>query len=398
MTQPADARRVGPIGNWIQLMRICFVTNFIPPYRTTFYEKLCHGSPHDWLIVRGRVLGETGRPEYGGTLSFPIADVRNVERRCGPAMLRFQKGALAAVRAHRPDVVLLLGQVSALTNWLLLAWARLTGRRVVMWACGWEPEGKGRVSLAVKHWLMRLHFNRADRILLYSTKGGEYLARAGVKRELMTVCHNGIEVDHLLAEEPEIVRAAAELRQAQVTGNGLVFLYVGGLLADKRVDLLLDAFSRVRCRHHEAVLWIVGDGPEAAALKAQAAAAANSGVTFFGRIVEGVDKFFAAADVFVLPGIGGLAFNQAMFWRTPCVGSEADGTEDDLLLEGETGFRFKTGDPSSLEAAMEAAAALPAADRQAIGEAARRLIVERSNVSQMVQTFRRAIEALGPGA
>ena len=118
---------------------------------------------------------------------------------------------------------------------------------------------------------------------------------------------------------------------------------------------------------------------------------------FFGRIIDGVDAYFAAADVFVLPGLGGLAFNQAMFWRTPCIGGEADGTEDDLVMDGVTGFRFKPGDADSLRDAMQRALAMQPARRAEMGDAARRVIVERSNVNFMVQMFSRTLETMCAG-
>ena len=36
-------------------MRVCFLTNFITPYRKTFFEKLCANSAYDWLVLRGKV-------------------------------------------------------------------------------------------------------------------------------------------------------------------------------------------------------------------------------------------------------------------------------------------------------------------------------------------------------
>lgn len=379
-------------------MRVCFVTNFIPPYRKTFFEKLCASRRHDWLVLRGRVGRETGRPDYKGKIDAPIQEVDNVERALGPFTLRFQRGALSHVRPHEPDVLVLLGMVGNISNWLLLAWARATGRRVVIWACGWEPQKAGSLSLWVKQKLMRIYFGLAHKCLLYSTKGMNYLASTGVPRHKLEVCFNGIDIDELLANERPIVAEALALRARESDAGDFVFLYVGGLLEEKRVDLLLDAFTSIRAENASAKLWIVGDGPDASRVKAHAAQLQLTGVTFFGRIIEGVDAYFAAADVFVLPGLGGLAFNQAMFWRSPCIGTEADGTEDDLVIEGETGFRFLLDDLASLGSVMHTASRLPAAQLLAMGEKARGVIVERSNVNQMVAIFHRTLDELAtPG-
>jgi len=142
------------------------------------------------------------------------------------------------------------------------------------------------------------------------------------------------------------------------------------------------------------MLWLVGDGPDRMELERHAQALGITRCRFFGRIIDGVDKFFAAADFFVLPGIGGLAFNQAMFWGTPCIGSEADGTENDLVIDGRTGRRFVPGDRDSLKAALCDCAGMGAAQRRIWGNASRDLIIQRSNVSAMVGTFVGCIEDL----
>ena len=375
-------------------MRICFITNFIPPYRKTFYEKLCAGSGHAWLVLRGQVQGETGRPDFRGAIAAPLRQLENFERTLGPFTLRFQKGALAAARSHNPDVLVVLGMAGNLSNWLVMLWARLTGRRVLIWACGWEPQRAGSLSLGAKQVLMRMYYGLAHKCLLYSTKGLDYLALNGVARGRMSVCYNGIEIDGLQADEASILDEARRIRLVQCEGGEFVFLYVGALLEEKRVDLLLAAFDSVYRALPRARLWIVGDGPDATRLQSLARQLAPGSVRFFGRIVDGVDAYFAAADAFVLPGLGGLAFNQAMFWRTPCIGSVADGTEDDLVIEGVTGFRFRAGERESLQSAMLEASRMPDDRRRELGEAAHRVIVERSNVDYMVRTFLHALVEL----
>lgn len=118
------------------------------------------------------------------------------------------------------------------------------------------------------------------------------------------------------------------------------------------------------------------------------------GVRFFGRIVDGVGAYFAAADVVVLPGIGGLALNEAMFWGRPCVVSVADGTEDDLVIDGVTGCRFADGDRGSLALAISRCLDLTADERKRWGDVGRQLIVERSNINRMVETFLTALSEL----
>jgi glycosyltransferase involved in cell wall biosynthesis len=110
-------------------------------------------------------------------------------------------------------------------------------------------------------------------------------------------------------------------------------------------------------------------------------------VIYLGRIIDGVDPYFAAADCFVLPGIGGLALNQAMFWRKTCIVSEADGTENDLVIESETGFRFEKDNLQSLTNAMERRFKSSPSEIEEMSAKSREFIETKSNVNSMVQVF-----------
>ena len=73
-------------------------------------------------------------------------------------------------------------------------------------------------------------------------------------------------------------------------------LLIGRLRAAKRGDQVFELGRSVRQQFPTAVLLLLGDRPEAAALKAQAGA----GVLFGGR-VDDVASYLQAADLFVLP-------------------------------------------------------------------------------------------------
>lgn len=372
-------------------MKVAFVTNFIPPYRRTFYEKLCrNGSDFDWLIIRGST-GEEGRLATVEGVDVPQREVVNAERKLGPFTLRWQGGALAAVRAWRPEILVLLGISGTFSNWALLAWARWHRVPVLMWTCGWEPHAPTSLAFRLKKRIARIYFRAATHLLVYSTKGQRYIEALGVPRARVSVCYNGIETDHLLAREPASLAAARELRERQASPDAELILFVGAMLAQKRLDLLIEAFAAIRRARPQAQLWLVGDGPERAAAERLVARDDIPGVRFMGRIVDGVDAYFAAADVVVLPGIGGLVLNEAMFWGRPCVVSVADGTEDDLVLDGVTGCRFDDGDSTSLGLAIRKCLELTLSERDQLGQHARRLIVERSNVNCMVDTFLTAL-------
>jgi glycosyltransferase involved in cell wall biosynthesis len=374
-------------------MRIAFLTNFIPHYRRTFYEKLCGTSVYDWRVVRS-AQGEPGREAYEGEIAVPGTLVKAVSWRLGSLTIRWQHGALREIQRFNPDFVILLGIPGTLSNWALLFWAKVAGKKIIIWGCGWDPRSHGFIAFWLKRVLSRIYYAFADRHLSYSTKGARYLEALGVAPERIRICYNGLELDGLAERHDAVLRFAHELRSRAVPDGGKLILYVGGWVADKRVDDLLHAFSKIDQTCNHVYLWIVGAGPDRSRLEELSQVLLIKNVRFFGRVGDEIESYFAAADFFVLPGHGGLAFNQAMYWGTPCIVSEADGTEDDLVIDGKTGFRFELGNRDSLLTALNACLRLPAADRERMGQAGRRLIVDRNNINAMVREFQRSIEEL----
>jgi glycosyltransferase involved in cell wall biosynthesis len=377
------------------MKRVALLTNVIPPYRVSLYRKLAHLDGIDLRVLHGAEHEETGRSSVSSDLRLPFATipVMNSERRIGPFTIRWQRGAFKSIRAFTPDVVILLGISGTLTNWIIALWARLRNIRVIMWTCGWEAQKKNSPAYWLKRLLMSIYYLMPHHMLVYSTKARDYMEEIGVPRSRVSVCYNGLETDHLAHGEEKTLRDAEEFRLSQGVGDKTVFLFVGGMLKEKRVDLLLQAFAKLK-RPADTLLWLVGDGPQIGIFRRTASELGFSNVKFFGRIFDGVDTYFAAADFFVLPGLGGLALNQAMMWGVPCICSEADGTEEDLIIDGVTGFRFEPGDVSSLTHTMLKAMRLRRSETHLdMGRKAREIILRRSNVDRMVSEFQSAIRS-----
>lgn len=129
------------------------------------------------------------------------------------------------------------------------------------------------------------------------------LAEIGPDRSAIEVVYNGVDLDRI--------------KNISAATDGYEVLFVGRLIPDKNVDVLLNAFDRVTDQF-DATLGIIGDGPERAALEHRATNLAYSDrVTFLGRL-ESHDRVLAhmhAADTFVSPSTRegfGITFVEAM--------------------------------------------------------------------------------------
>ncbi len=142
-------------------------------------------------------------------------------------------------------------------------------------------------------------------------------------------------------------------------------------------------------------LWIVGDGP--ARLELQTLAGEIYPRAEFPGDQRGSDlqPYFAAADLFVLPGTGGLAVQEAMAYALPVVVAEGDGTQDDLVRP-QNGWQVPPGDVPGLTAVLQQAFSDPARLRS-MGAESYRLAVEEVNIEAMVSVFVRALNQVTAG-
>jgi glycosyltransferase involved in cell wall biosynthesis len=126
-------------------------------------------------------------------------------------------------------------------------------------------------------------------------------------------------------------------------------LFVGNLAPWKGVATLTAALSNL-VEHGERVrLVMYGEGPLADQLRQEAERLPIHLAGFKGK--EAVARAYAAADMFVLPSLReqwGLVVNEALSAGLPVVVSEAVGCGEDLVQEGVTGLRFRTGDADAL--------------------------------------------------
>jgi len=162
-------------------------------------------------------------------------------------------------------------------------------------------------------------------------------------------------------------------------------LYVGRLSAEKNLSALVRAAGMLRART-PVRLVMIGAGPLAASLRAEAGAAGVS-LELPGVIDQtALPSVYAAADAFVLASFTEghpKALLEAMSVGRPCIVSDCDGNRS-LVREGETGLLFDPHRPDALAAAL-ARVLGDAPLAAALGKAARELIVERYDLAALVQ-------------
>jgi glycosyltransferase involved in cell wall biosynthesis len=139
-------------------------------------------------------------------------------------------------------------------------------------------------------------------------------------------------------------------------------------------------------------LIIVGDGPERAALESFAKEIYPSTEFIGAKHGAELKPYFAQADLFVLPGTGGLAVQEAMSYGLPVIVAKGDGTQDDLVRE-KNGWQIPPEDYDALLAAMKNALSDIARLRE-MGKESFRIVSEEINIQKMADVFVTALNSI----
>jgi glycosyltransferase involved in cell wall biosynthesis len=146
-------------------------------------------------------------------------------------------------------------------------------------------------------------------------------------------------------------RRNESLRDYLLQDGSVLLLSVGRLSNEKRIDVLLDAFGRLRERTPEARLAIVGDGPARAGLEQTA----PEGVTFMGELRgDGLAQAYASCDIFCFPSTTdtfGQVILEASASALPVVAADTGGAPE-LVRHRTTGLLFRPDDPAALADAL----------------------------------------------
>jgi glycosyltransferase involved in cell wall biosynthesis len=136
----------------------------------------------------------------------------------------------------------------------------------------------------------------------------------------------------------------------------------------------------------------VGDGPERAALESFAKEIYPSAEFIGAKHGAELKPYFAQADLFVLPGTGGLAVQEAMSYGLPVIVAKGDGTQDDLVRE-KNGWQIPPEDYDALLAAMKNALSDIARLRE-MGKESFRIVSEEINIQKMADVFVTALNSI----
>jgi len=363
-------------------------------YRKPFFEKLAAVPGLSLSVFAGQPLLGEGLQTVEALEIAHYWRTRNCYFRGTAGWVCWQSSVLAWLRDFDPDVLIVEANPRLLSNWLAIRWMKRRKRPVLGWGLG-ELNRSGLPGLRYARGMIARRLVRGmNAMIAYSSKAAHDYVSAGICGDRVFIAHNAIDneesEDHLrqLGHDSSWIKPWKE--SLRLDPDLPIILYVGRLIAPKRVDLLIQAFAPL---FDQCQLLIVGDGPMQAELESQALPYGDR-IRFIGHQTGGsLAKCYIASVIFVLPGSGGLAIHQAMSYGKPVIVSFGDGTEADLVREGVNGVFFQKYDLAGLRGRIMELIAQPHL-RQEMGQASLAIVRNEMTIKAMVDTFMRALAVI----
>lgn len=336
------------------MIRVILHQPALAKYRIPVFRELA-GRPGIDLVVRYASIRHLPHSDAEGFRAEPVR-VRGL----GPGGRTLYWAGEQARDADpaRADVVVYPWNSRYLSIHRGLARAGRLGVGTVLWGHGYSKAERG--------WALRLRrsmASRSDAVLFYNhTQADRFTREEAWDPDRVFVALNTIDQspiraarEHWSGDNGALGRFAAE----RGIDPDRTVIFVSRLMADNRVDLLIDAAALLGERAERFRAVVVGDGPESGRLRAHASARGVADrVVFAGAIYEERElaPWMMNAAAFCYPQNVGLSLIHGFAYGLPVVTSdriEGQNPEIEALRDNENGLLYRHGDVEALARTLE---------------------------------------------
>jgi glycosyltransferase involved in cell wall biosynthesis len=330
------------------------VDSWIMNGRNMPFEELAVGSPYKTVVGKAGWRGKENRGFY-------------------------KSGIARAFRLAKPDVLFLMEEPFSVFALQILTLRAILAPHIPVVFFTWNNLSlekfdyrPGFFYRTVARWALP----KMQSALTANNDGHQVLRDAGFRGPIKTV---GYGVDSAAYSEPRTSEAKTLRKRLNIDDDAIVIGYVGRMLEQKGLDLLVDAFANLRERTDKKLnLLLVGSGDEEQAILHQTQA---RGIADLVRHVPSVahhevPDYMHALDILVLPSRRramwaeqfGRVLVEAMAAGKMVIGSSSGAIPEVI---GSAGFIFEENNAQSLLARLEEAIDLPDYDRDKLAPNAR---------------------------
>jgi glycosyltransferase involved in cell wall biosynthesis len=357
-------------------VRLGLQQRVLPEYRAAFFDALAAASSEGLSVFAGQPQKKESITTFEELQVAKFVSANNLHLLQGGFYSCVQTNFSIWLEQWQPGALIVEANPRYLSTPNAIRWMHAHRRPVIGWGLG-APKSRGLESALRKRFLYSL-----DAVISYSKTGAEQYIAAGIDPKRVFIAPNAVAPmpTHPPLERPD-----------KYIDDRPVLLYVGRLQTRKRLDVLIHACAALPDSIQPRLI-LVGDGPDRSRLEHLAAQVYPR--TEFPGSLHGaaLHPYYAAADLFILPGTGGLAVQQAMANALPVIVGEADGTQVELVREENGWIVSDPGTEALAFTIQEALQDLPRLRR--MGLASYHIVANEINLERMVAVFVEAVNSV----
>lgn len=363
-------------------LRLAILQRVCAGYRSALFKRLSAEPGIETMLFIGE---DPPNSKVKGTLKMQGINHRKLKTRflaLGRRVLPWHVSLIDELHDFAPDVILCEGE-SHFVGYLQAIYYKIrsTKRVALMHWCfislpGWPKIGGSGYRSYVKRFFRRFF----DAFVVYSSFSKDCLIKLGEPSQKIFVATNVCDVEKFIAASEFLEETASEARIKLNLPDRFTVLYLGTLDGNKRPEIMLELAKR--CADHNFVL--LGSGELLDDLRHRVKREGLRNVFLPGRVAEQMGLYCRASDLLLVPGRGGIVISEAMAYGLPVLIHQADGTEYDLVRDGETGVLLSSGGADAFHEAISRLAGNPTKCRS-MGLKGRQLLMDRFSTDSMAK-------------
>lgn len=284
---------------------------------------------------------------------------------------------------------LITGQFEYLTNWVIILYAKLTGKRVFCWTHGVS-------NPTTRKWKQRLieklFFRNMNGILMYNKYRIPYMTKMGISPERISVIHNSLNT-------PLQTSIYQKLRPSTIYVDHFhndysTIIYIGRIQKRKKIDILIKAVAMLHRNNHPVNLIFVGEIMQGVTIEPQVQKEGlENFVWLYGPCYDERQnaELIYNANVCVCPAEVGLTAVHSLSYGTPVISNndfDAQMPEFEAIKQGETGSFYQANDYKSLAEEILRWTDITSSQRTAIRDIGRKVIMESWSISYQIKILK----------
>jgi glycosyltransferase involved in cell wall biosynthesis len=312
-------------------MRIIVVQRFLPHYRYNFYENVAKQA--NVSLLYSCKLGEVSKRKwqyktFGISINIKVGHLKD--------KLVISPFVIFDLYRIKPSIVV-LEDISGLPNSLMaMIYCKITRTPYLIWGLGNIPSKKRSILRKLLNPCIEYLYKNSSGFLGYSRHACNIYSAIGKPTYWVPNATLNRPSTATVEKTLDLISQKYDVQNYKA----LRILFIGRLLHQKKVDLLIYAISTLKIRV-KFCLDIIGDGPCAKELQEQVnQLEIQDKVTFHGAIYDEAtkNKIIGSCHISVIPGLGGLAVQESMANGLPVLCGSTDGTEKDHIINGVNGY------------------------------------------------------------